>query len=194
MRAALSFAGRVLAWAVILGSVAIILAAVLVPRVAGATPYTIITSSMEPSLPPGTLVIVKPVDPSEIRVGDVITVQLESGEDTVVTHRVSGIAQQLDGDVLFETKGDANDAPDTELRLPVQVRGEVWYSLPYLGYVSTALTGGERQWIITAIAIGLIVYALWMFWGAARERRQAREKEAEAASVNTEHTEETTTQ
>ena len=36
---------------------------VVVPAVSGSTPYTILTSSMEPGLPPGTLVIVKPIEP-----------------------------------------------------------------------------------------------------------------------------------
>ena len=49
-----------------------------------------LTSSMEPGLPPGTLVIVKPIDPVDVRIGTVITYQLESGKPTVVTHRDCG--------------------------------------------------------------------------------------------------------
>ena len=41
---------------------------VLVPAVSGSTPYTILTSSMEPGLPPGTLVIDGPV--AKIGAGD----------------------------------------------------------------------------------------------------------------------------
>lgn len=174
MRAVLTFVGRTLAWLVILGAVAVLLVAVVVPRVAGATPYTVLTGSMSPAYPPGTLVVVRPVDPGDLQIGDVVTVQLESGKDTVVTHRISAISYELDGDVVFETKGDANATPDAELRLPVQIRGEVWYAVPYLGYVSTALTGGQRQWIVTAIAVGLIGYAAWMFLSAWRGRRSAQ--------------------
>lgn len=173
MWAVLAFAGRTTAWVVILAACGVIAAAVVVPRVASATPYTILTSSMSPTYPPGTLVVVTPVDPAKLTVGDVVTVQLESGEPTVVTHRVSSIAYQLDGDVSIETKGDANISPDREVRLAEQVRGRVWYSIPYLGYVSTALTGGERQWIVTVIALALIGYALWMFGSGWRDRRRA---------------------
>jgi signal peptidase len=172
MGAVLTFGGRTIAWVVILGAAAVVLAAVLIPRLAGATPYTILTSSMSPAYPPGTLVVVTPAAVEDLHVGDVITVQLESGEETVVTHRISGISYALDGDVEFETKGDANPTPDRELRMPVQIRGELWYALPFLGYLATALTGAERQWIVTVIEIGLLGYAAWMFVGAWRSRRR----------------------
>lgn len=171
MRAVLTFSGRTVAWVVILGASAVVLAAVLIPRVAGATPYTILTSSMSPAYPPGTLVVVRPAAVDELEVGDVVTVQLESGEETVVTHRISAISYALDGDVEFETKGDANTAPDRELRMPVQIRGMLWYSLPYLGFLANALTGSDRQWIVTVIAIGLLGYAAGMFVSAWRSRR-----------------------
>ena len=66
MRAVLTFVGRTLAWLVILGAVAVLLVAVVVPRVAGATPYTVLTGSMAPAYPPGTLVVVRPVDPGDL--------------------------------------------------------------------------------------------------------------------------------
>lgn len=160
-------------WAVILAACAAIALAVIVPRIFGATPYTIISGSMQPELPAGTVVIVRPVDPSTISVGDIVTVQLESGIDTVVTHRVHEIRYQLTGEVQFVTKGDANDLPDDEPRLPVQIRGEVWYHIPYLGYVSTALTGSQRNGLLTLVGVGLVAYAAWMFTSAIVDRRRA---------------------
>lgn len=183
MRAVLTFSGRTVAWVVILGASAVVLAAVLIPRVAGATPYTILTSSMSPAYPPGTLVVVRPAAVDELEVGDVVTVQLESGEETVVTHRISAISYALDGDVEFETKGDANTAPDRELRMPVQIRGMLWYSLPYLGFLANALTGSDRQWIVTVIAIGLLGYAAGMFVSAWRSRRARLRLESAAPAA-----------
>lgn len=181
MRAALTFGGRTLAWVVIVGAAGVVLVAVLIPRITGAAPYTILTSSMSPAYPPGTLVVVRPIDDvDDLDVGDVVTVQRESGQETMVTHRISAVSYALDGDVEIETKGDANSAPDRELRLPVQIRGELWYAVPYLGYVSTALSGGERQWIVTTIAIGLLTYAAWMFISAWRSRN-ARLRDDSAA-------------
>jgi signal peptidase len=163
---------RVAAWMVILGIAAVLAAAVVVPRVGGATPYTVLTGSMTPTYPPGSLVVVRPVDPESILTGDAITYQLESGKPAVVTHRV--VSQGFDGkgEVVFRTKGDANEDPDPNAVQAVQVKGEVWYSVPYLGYVNNLLTGHQRQLGVYAAAAGLLGYALLSFIGAARDRRR----------------------
>jgi signal peptidase len=43
---------------------------VALPMLTKSTPFTVLTSSMTPSYPAGTLVIVKPTDPQQIRIGD----------------------------------------------------------------------------------------------------------------------------
>lgn len=173
MRSTLEWAGQVVCWVVILAVAAVLAAAVVVPRLSGATPYTVLTGSMQPNLPPGTLVVVRPADPEEIGIGDVITYQLESGEAAVVTHRVEEIRQSLGGEISYLTKGDANDTVDQEPVLPVQIRGELWYAVPYLGHVSELLTGRQRQTAVYLIGGGLIAYAAFMFTSAARDRRLA---------------------
>lgn len=42
---------------------------------------------------------------------------------------------------------------------PEQIRGEVWYSIPYLGWVSTYVGGDNRVWLVPVIAGGLVLYA-----------------------------------
>jgi signal peptidase len=148
---------------------------VLIPRLAGATPYTILTGSMEPGMPPGTLVVAKPIDASDIAIGNVITYQLNSGEPTVVTHRVVGMGFNGHGERVFRTQGDANNAPDPKPVLPMQVKGERWYAIPYLGYVSNLFSAAQRQTAVVIIAIGLLVYAASMFIAAARNRRRKDE-------------------
>nr|WP_218855598.1 signal peptidase I [Nocardioides daedukensis] len=152
---------------VILGVSAILGAAVVVPRIAGATPYTILTGSMQPSYPPGTLVVVRPSD--HISTGSVITYQLESGKPAVVTHRVMTLGFTATGERRYVTKGDANDTPDAKAVRDVQIKGEVWYSIPYLGYLNNWLTGKERQMMIYIVAALLLGYAALMLVGAARE-------------------------
>lgn len=148
-----------LAWVLLLLSLLIVTLAVLVPRVGGATPYTIATGSMKPGLPPGTLVVAKPIEPELLEVGDVITYQLESGKPEVVTHRIVAVGESLAGEVFYRTQGDANNVADEYLVRPVQVRGEMWYSLPYVGYLSTILVPEERGDLNTVLAIVLIAYA-----------------------------------
>ncbi|KQR53714.1 hypothetical protein ASF88_02315 [Leifsonia sp. Leaf336] len=132
--------------------------AIVVPRLAGAVPVTILTSSMEPTLPPGTLVVVKPVAAADIRVGDVVTYQIRSGQPEVISHRVIAITHSTTGGLTFTTKGDNNAKADPPV-IADQVRGEVWYSIPLLGYVNSALDQGQRSWILPAVGILLLAYA-----------------------------------
>jgi signal peptidase I len=155
-----------------------------VPLVAGATPMTILTGSMEPTYPPGTLIIVKPIATDDIAIGDPITYQLESGKPEVVTHRVVSIANS-NGQLTFITKGDNNPSPDVNPVLPVQIRGTVWYSVPLIGYVNTIISGENRGWIVPLLAVVLFAYAGFMFASGiahnVRARREAREAALGAA-------------
>ncbi|MCR1783097.1 signal peptidase I [Nocardioides carbamazepini] len=174
MRSVISWVTQVVVWLVLLLIAVALAAAVLVPRIAGGTPYTVLTGSMEPDYPPGALVVVKPVAVDRIRIGDVITYQRASGRSTVVTHRVVGVGSRLDGEKAFTTQGDANDAPDPAPVREVQIKGWLWYSVPYLGYVNNALTGRQRQVAVLVVSTGLVGYATFMFVGAVRDRRRGR--------------------
>lgn len=162
-------------------------AVVLVPAVSGSTPYTILTSSMEPSMPPGTLVVVKPTDPNTINIGDVVTYQLYSGESEVVTHRVVQIQSPTTpgGDRSFITKGDANSEPDAKPVMAVQLRGTVWYSVPWIGWVNNIVNGDMRAIVIPIVAGLLFLYAGWSIVSNQIDRRRKRQREeaAEAAEA-----------
>lgn len=165
------WAGRLAAWLVILTIGAALAVSVVVPRMTGARPYTILTGSMRPQLPPGTLVVMRPTAASEIGVGDVVTYQLRSGKSAVVTHRVSAIRQSAGGERVFVTRGDANTVDDAAPVRPVQVRGTLWYSVPRLGYVSRLVTEGERRLLFVLVVASLVLYSARMFTGAALDRR-----------------------
>ena len=173
VRSTLGWCGQVVAWLVILAVAVGLGAAVLVPRLAGATPYTVLTGSMRPDLPPGTLVVVRSAPAESIHVGDVITYQLESGKPTVVTHRVIAVGATVTGEPVFTTRGDANDVADEAPVRPVQVKGRLWYSVPYLGRVNTILSGSQRQATVSVVGGALLLYAAFMFTGAMRDRRRA---------------------
>lgn len=174
----LGISGGLLALVILVGMLAVVL-----PAIAGATPLTVLTSSMEPKLPPGTLVIVKPTNTADIRVGDVITYQIESGKAGVVTHRVTEISTSSNGSKTFTAQGDNNDTPDAKPVEAVQIMGKVWYSVPWIGYVASAVNGDARTWLIPVVAAGLFLYAGYMvasgIAGSAKKRRLARERERE---------------
>ena len=48
---------RIVSYTLLAAMLTILAATVVIPRVSGSTPYTILTSSMRPTYPPGTLVV-----------------------------------------------------------------------------------------------------------------------------------------
>lgn len=176
--------GQVIAWLVISTVVVMLALCVVIPKIGAATPYTILTSSMEPTLPPGTLVVSKPATPTAIDIGDVITFQIESGKPTVATHRVIAISAEQDGTPRFHTQGDANDTPDAKTVRPEQIKGKSWYQVPYLGHANFLIDNAQRHLLSVLIISGLLIYAGYMFVSAARERltKKSPSKNREAVS------------
>lgn len=174
LKSTLQFSGTVLG-TVLLGLVAIAgTALVVVPRLTGSTPLTVLTGSMTPTYPPGTVVVVRPTPVDQLKIGDAVTYQLQSGDPTVVTHRLVGIALTADGKRLFTFRGDANTADDPAPVRPVQIRGRVWYSVPYVGYVATALSPLMRQLAIHIVAGGLLAYGVFLAVTGGLERVRRR--------------------
>lgn len=165
--------GQVLSWLVLFIVLALIAVMIVIPKLGGATAYTVLTGSMRPNFPPGTLVVVKPVDPVQLRIGDVATYQLKSGEPEVITHRITSMGTSLGGEQRIIFRGDANNTADDPVQSE-QIRGKLWYSIPLLGYVNTALSVQQRTWLTWVVAGGLIVYSLVMFIGAWREWRERK--------------------
>ncbi len=153
-----------------------LLAAVVVPRLAGGECFAVLTGSMRPAMPPGTLVVVRPVDVDDIGLGSVITYQPRPNDPAVVTHRVVGQGFDAAGQPTFTTRGDANDANDPQPVRAEQVVGKRWYFVPYLGYVTALLTGAQRAAAVRIAVVGLLGYASLMFAGSLHDRvRRPRE-------------------
>ena len=169
----LGWCRRVAVWLVVGTCLGALVVGLLVPRLFGATPYTVLTGSMTPNLPPGTLVVVRPVDPAQIDTDSVITYQLASGRPEVVTHRVIDVRSDLTGQVEWRTQGDANGAADPEWIREEQVRGELWYAVPHLGHVTGWLTTSQRELVIQLVAGLLMLYAVAMFAKGLGPRRRS---------------------
>lgn len=119
----------------VLVAAVLLLAAVSVGvRVVGIRTYAVVSGSMEPTYPTGSLLYVKSVDAEDLKVGDAITFYAD--EDTVATHRITEIIpDEEDGGVLrFRTRGDANDTEDGAPVHSKNIIGEPLFAVPYLGY------------------------------------------------------------
>jgi signal peptidase len=177
------YLGLALSGAVLVLVVALAALVVVIPKVAGGIPLTVLTSSMIPGLPPGTLIVDVPVKADELRIGDVATYQAVSGRAGVITHRIVAIHNDSNGGRTFQFKGDNNDQPDPGEILAAQVQGRVWYSLPYIGYVNNAVNGANKVWIVPVVAGLLFAYAAYTVASAiVSARRQKRRRARRTAS------------
>ena len=79
--------------------------------------FRVVTGSMEPAIPVGSLLISQDMPIGDIQVGDVVNFRSrEPGMfGIIITHRVIGVHQNGDGQIFLETKGDANQYPDGHL-------------------------------------------------------------------------------
>lgn len=131
------------------------------------------SGSMEPAILTGSLVIVQASD--SYAINDVVTFQSRSS-DIPTTHRLIGDELQ-EGELRYETKGDANEDPDATFLRPEQIIGKVILSVPYLGY----LLDFARQPLGFFLLIGIPVLLIaWEEVGViVKEMRKKRPEEAE---------------
>jgi signal peptidase I len=131
-------------------------------RVGGVQVYDVYpTPSMVPTLEVGDLVVVQSVSYSSLHVGDVIVFAepTSSGTclSTVIVHRIVEVTSQgliTQGDNRYTNPRP--DEPDSWPPVPAAcVRGEVMFSLPYLGEISQAFPP-PLNYILVAIIIVIV--------------------------------------
>ena len=120
--------------ALLLAALAAVALAILIPMLLGYREMAVLSGSMEPAIPVGSIVCVKPTEASQLQAGDVCTYLLPDGS-TYVTHRVLSVDSEAR---TLVTQGDANDAPDGEIAFS-QVFGRAAFHLPLLGYLTTGI-------------------------------------------------------
>lgn len=117
---------------------------------------SVLTGSMEPAIPTGSIVFIVPQDTySE---GDIITFQRkESRMEIPITHRVMG-REVVDGKEVYVTQGDANEYADTAAVYQDEVIGKVVWHVPFLGkLLDTARTPFGFAALIVIPALLVIV-------------------------------------
>ena len=139
---------------------AILLAALLavclpltLPRVWGYQIYTVVSGSMEPAIPVGSLLYVGPAQPEDMAENDVIAYYGGKDSTAVITHRV------VENRVLmgeFITKGDADPAQDKNPVPYSEFIGKVRLSVPAAGKAAQVFSSLSGK-IAAACLIGLAV-------------------------------------
>lgn len=121
---------------------------------------TVLTGSMEPAIPVGSIVITK--EQSSYEIEDIISFQEEGA---IITHRIITIDRER-----YITKGDANNVADTEEVQQKQILGKVILTIPLLGYLV--------MWLMSPFGIIslFIIIGIW-YIATGRNRGAGNEKE-----------------
>jgi len=120
--------------------------------------YTVLSGSMEPEYPTGSLIYVKETDPQELKEGDVITFMLS--ESTTATHRIVEVipGEPSPGQISFRTKGDANEYEDAGLVDGRNVIGTPVLTIPKLGFTVNKIQTPPGSYGALTIGGALILF------------------------------------
>ena len=91
--------------------------------------FRVVTGSMEPTIPVGSLLISQQVDIETIKADDIVCFYSKDSAifGKIVTHRVIRVMQDAAGGILLETKGDANAVADYQYVTAENLIGKVIY-------------------------------------------------------------------
>ncbi len=149
------------------------------PSIFGITTMMVMSGSMSGDAPDhievGDLIVAVKTDPDTLKVGDVIT-YMENGK-TTVTHRIIDINE----DGTFKTKGDANNAEDTNPVKKDEIIGKFRLRIPKLGDV--AMFAQTPSGMLVFIGIPLVAYLLLdMLLRAKDNKKDKKQADADKAS------------
>ena len=139
---------------ILLGVLILLAVALVGVRLVGLDLYVVLSGSMEPEYKTGSVIYVKETEATELEVGDVITYQIDA--ETVATHRIIEITE-VDGDVAFRTKGDANEMEDATAVLANQVVGTPIFTIPNLGYLVSYIHTASGRYAVIAVGATLLL-------------------------------------
>jgi signal peptidase I len=121
----------------------------------GYRPLFVYSGSMSPAIRTGAVAIVRPVAPQSLVVGDVASVALE-GQGHLITHRVQAI-QIVDGQTVFQTKGDANKFPDPQPFIVKHSVGKVVLDVPWIGFAIVYASSPLARSAIVALLLYVVL-------------------------------------
>ncbi len=144
--------GRWLSYTAIVLLLLVVVFFVLLPAVFSSRLAVVYSGSMAPAMPMGAIAVITPVDPAEIKVGDIIAFDPPWDESQVtISHRVVEVVKEPA--LGFHTKGDANEDADPDIVPATSVVAKVSFNIPNAGYV---LQRTER-YTKTRVGFGLFI-------------------------------------
>jgi signal peptidase len=124
-----------------------------VPKVFGYHIYTVVSGSMEPEIPIGSLVYIESIPAAEVQKEEVIAFYGVMDTSSIITHRVVANSTNMG---QFITKGDANDTNDMNPVPYDNYIGKVVLTIPVVGGLAQTFTVGPGR-IAAVCMIGAAV-------------------------------------
>lgn len=134
------------------------------------------TGSMTPTIPAGSIAVVREIPAAEAKVGDVTTIMRE--KLLPITHRITSITpSDTPGNMLITMRGDANPSDDPEPYDVATVR-KVIFSAPGVAQTIVAVS---NPWVMGSITIAMATLVTWAFWPRKGSQRRAQRRAARYA-------------
>lgn len=153
-----------------------------VPSVGGVVPFIVLSDSMYPQIQSGDLIICRQTAAADVQEGDVISFFDPEGNGTsVVSHRVTAIAQDASGQLTFTTKGDANNVEDATPVTQDKLIGVYQTRIPGLGNVAMFMQ--STQGLIVCVVVPV---ALLLAYDIIRRRAYDKQSQAETDALKAE--------
>lgn len=137
----------------------------MLPRPFGYGASVVLTGSMEPTLQPDDLLIIKDLEDAEYQVGDIVVYQEEKH---LVVHRIIEISEES-----VITQGDANNIADAPVSFE-QIKGVVVKKIPGVGKVVSLVQS----------PIGILIFAGCLFLLLRTDGKGKTEKKVKEQEVN----------
>lgn len=130
----------------------------------GLRTFFVLSGSMSPKIPTGSLIFVRPQSDNSYAVGDIITYKSLAEKDNprpefTTTHRVIGVEDRPTEGKVYITKGDANDSKDWQGVASDLVLGKVVFHIPFLGSFIAFARTKEGTVLLIIIPATILIFS-----------------------------------
>lgn len=151
---------------IVIGTIlAIIITIIMIQRISnnnksllGYRLFTVATGSMEPKYNVGDMILVKEIEPKDIKLHDDVTYKSNDPElnNMFITHQVIEIKEN-NGKYSFLTQGIANTGVDPEITED-QIYGTVTSKLKVLSFISKKINSNLGFFLIIVVPIAVLIF------------------------------------
>lgn len=139
-------------------------------------PFAVVDgTSMLPTYRDKDLVVVQGVNPSEIKLGDVIIYHQPNNYENLIIHRVINVSI-INDQIFFKAKGDNNFREDPWLIPANNVVGKAIYHAPSIGLIFIVLTSPLIDGITLGNFLSILIIALLIFTSYRTPLREKNEE------------------